>query len=902
MTHGTPHLIARQTELAALEQHLLRGGGTGPVLVAVTGAPGVGKTALVQALVGRHDGPVLRARGASWETGLRYGVLAQLAPDGEGRPADAVAAAERVVRRVAAAGDGPVLLVVDDAHWADPASLQALSSLVRHHPGAAVRIVLVARESGHDVRSEVPELVTRSADHVLRLAPLGPRAVADLAESRGIALQSAMAVRLARHTAGLPRQVLALLDEMPPDAWERLDLDLPAPTAVAARVRDLIAAGTAEATALVEAVAVLGSPASLAEVSALAGLTDPLPALTEAQQVDLVRAPGHRGSVEVDLVDPMVAAAVLATLGPQRAAQAHRRAASVVVDPARRLGHLVAATPLPDPALADELATLADRCAAEGAWGVAASLLADASRLTDDVNLREERLTRAADALVGAGDGLGAAALVPAVESLRETPQRNAVLGYLAIIRGRLGEAETRLGRAWSLVNTERDPGVAASICQRFVLHALSRCRGEELVTWADRAVALAGPDTPAGVEAQAIRGLGLAGMGRPARALAEYTTLVREVGDGAQGQRVRMGRGWLLLAQDDVDAARSELESAVPTDALGGSDRISLWARAWLARAQFVAGDWEPALHTVREALALADRSGMVLASPLLHWTATQVHVLRGDWEPAGKSLSASETGAADYEIMRVPSCLARAAYAEAEADYDGVLRALTPLTQSWAGRSIDEPGFWPWPDVYASALVMEGRLDEADAFLLPHVRRAEERGHRSAQARLGIGLGRLQGARGQLDDARATFEQSLRLLEGLPLRYDRARVNFAFGQTLRRAGKRREADAVISTARDIHLALGATTYVRRCDRELKAGGLHAVRTDRGLSGLTPQEEAVSGLVATGLTNREVAAELFLSVKTVQYHLTRVYAKLGIRSRSELAAVRGPSSGADSS
>ena len=129
------------------------------------------------------------------------------------------------------------------------------------------------------------------------------------------------------------------------------------------------------------------------------------------------------------------------------------------------------------------------------------------------------------------------------------------------------------------------------------------------------------------------------------------------------------------------------------------------------------------------------------------------------------------------------------------------------------------------------------------------------------------------------------------------LPLVYDRARVNYAYGQTLRRAGKRREADVVVTAARDDYLSLGATTYVRRCDRELKAGGVHAILKDRPHNALTPQEDAVSTLVATGLTNREVAAELFLSVKTVQFHLTRVYAKLGVRSRSELAAARASES-----
>ena len=102
-----------------------------------------------------------------------------------------------------------------------------------------------------------------------------------------------------------------------------------------------------------------------------------------------------------------------------------------------------------------------------------------------------------------------------------------------------------------------------------------------------------------------------------------------------------------------------------------------------------------------------------------------------------------------------------------------------------------------------------------------------------------------------------------------------------------------------MIGTARDIYAALGATSYVARCERELKAGGVKAVRSpDRPVDALTPPEETVADLVARGLSNREVASELFVSVKTVQYHLTRIYAKLGLRSRTELAAARASGAG----
>jgi len=232
----------------------------------------------------------------------------------------------------------------------------------------------------------------------------------------------------------------------------------------------------------------------------------------------------------------------------------------------------------------------------------------------------------------------------------------------------------------------------------------------------------------------------------------------------------------------------------------------------------------------------------------------------------------------------MALPTLHARAQIAEAEADYPKVRQVLEPLTRLQSGTALQEPGLWPWADMMANALVIDGHLDAADAFLRPHEDRARAAGIRSAIARLGCARARLLGAMGELAAARRAFDDSLTLLEGLPLRYDLARVNFVYGQTLRRAGKRRDADAIISTAREIYLALGAQTYVARCERELKAGGVHIIRGPRGHAELTPQEEAVTALVAQGLSNREVAAELFVSPKTVQYHLTRIYANAGAR------------------
>lgn len=869
--------VGRDRELSELAERLQGTVSDGAAVVAVIGDLGSGKTTLLRALADGY-GNTLWARATAWESDLPGGVLAQMLQDDV--PDDPVDAAAQLGDRLRT--PEPMLVVIDDAEHADPESLQAISTLVRHQRELSVMVVL-AMESPSALLADL-------AVERLVLSGLSERAVAALAAVRGRTLHPAVVSTLTEHTAGNPRDVLALLDEVPDSIWSQPDAALPAPSHLRMQTRDQLADCTPDGRALVEALAILGEDASLADASALAHLVDPLPGLDSATTAGLVIA---ATAFEPRIRDSSTRVAVIDLMGVQAAADAHRRAADIVTDQARRLGHLVAATPTPDTALADDVARLAHERGAAGAWAQAAILFRDSARLTPDPLLHDERLTRSVDALIAAGDCVAAAAKVPAVESLRETPLRNAVLAYLAILRGRAAEAEVRLGRAWEIVNAERDPDTAALVAQRHVLHSLIRGRGDELVAWADRALSLADSDSSAGIESAAIRGLGMLAAGHPRRATAAYDDLSARVRHGPQAQRVVMGRGWVQFIRDDVDGARASLESAVASAGLGGSTRITLWALAWLSRVHFATGEWDRAIGTVERGRTLAAATGIVVTTPLLEWTAAQIGALRGDWSAAASAVRTASAVTSDYEMMVIPTVLAQAQIAEAEADYAKVRRLAAPLTRMATGTSLQEPGYWPWPDLLANALVLDGQLDEADSFLQPHEQRAKARGHRSAQARLGYARGRLHGALGDIHAARRSFEASLEMLHGLPLRYDTARVNFAFGQTLRRAGKRRQADAVISTARELYMSLGAHTYVARCDRELKAGGLHRVRGSSDDVSLTPQEDAVSALVAQGLSNREVAAELFVSTKTVQYHLTRVYAKLGVRSRSELAALR---------
>ncbi|ETA04917.1 MULTISPECIES: helix-turn-helix transcriptional regulator [Gordonia] len=890
----TAACVGRDREIDVLSTRLRTV--SGAELIAISGNPGCGKSTLLTHLVQYHlaspdAGTTLWARVSPWQAATPGSLIRQLLQDQQVEPDRAGDLVDALLE--ATASDVPVLVAVDDADLADEESLQALVTLIREHRTRRILVVVTTARPG-------TRLAGQAFDE-LRLEGVDAQGTADLAGQRGIVLHPAMRAELTRHTSGNPRDIVALLDEVPAGTWARSDAQLPAPAHVVRAVRERLPESGTPAGALIEALAILDVAEPLSTALALAGVEDPLAAIDDARRTGLVTSDGALTPAEVQprIVTPLVRAAILEVLGMKAVGAAHRRAADVVVDPARRLHHRVAATPTADAGLADDLADLARMRGADGAWAEAAGLYRQSGRLTPDPLERDTRVTLAVDSLLAAGDCTGAGALVPTVESLRETPLRNATLAYLAILRGRSAEAQLRLDRAWDIVNVDREPDVAALIAQRHVLHNLVRCQGAELVTWADRAITMAGSGSAARVEAAVIRGLGLAWSGHPDAARAEYDSVSEQIRYGAQAQRAIMGRGWLQLGLDEIDAARTNLETAVSMAQLGGSTRISMWAVAWLARVQFLTGDWDEAMRNVEAGHGLARSSGIALTTPLLNWTASQIHSLRGNWEAAHRSVAENTTSAGDYEIMRIPDMLARAQLAEAAADYGKVRRILAPLrTMSESVPALSEPGLWPWVDVLGNALVLEGQYDAADDLLRDYEKRSEERGHRSSAARMKYARGRFLGATGDIHGARRTFEDGIQLLDGLGLRYDQARVNFAYGQTLRRAGKRRAADAVIGTARDLYVSLGATTYVERCDRELKAGGLAVSRVEnahaaKDVAELTPQEEAVTTLVARGLSNREVAAELFISPKTVQYHLTRIYAKLGLRSRSELAASR---------
>lgn len=803
------------------------------------------------------------------------------------------------------------LVVVEDAHNASRDELAAVQAAILRFP-RVVTLLLVARP---EPRIELPDservVLTglRRADSARLLRTAVP-SITDQAAAAAYEL-----------TDGVPGDLLDLVRETPRAFWyERRPL-LPVTTRYRAGVDKTLDALPWAGQTLAAALAVLNTPADLSTATRLterllvteAGhQEEPAAGETPAKQTDpdsesdledaalaavetLVRAglvvwSGQGIRARIRWSHPMTPAAVRARLGPVTLRRYHEVAIELADTEGEQLFHRMAAAHGVDDQLAEELAAYAATRAGAGAHTEAARVYLDAHALAGSQERRVQYLIDGIDAHIGGGSLAEAEHLLPELEVLPRTARVEATMGYLAIVRGRPDEAEAYLTRAWELAG--RDPRDQALISARRTLHHLAKADAPGIIAWADIAIDKA-PGTTAATEAAAIRGLGLGGSGRGEEARAQYEELSARRLSTAQGQRVAMGHGWLETVLDSPFSARTLLERAVPTDVTHGATRISLWAQCWLARSLVVLGDWDSALEVAERAAELALASGHEVIRPLAHWPAAHVYALRGDHDNAHHHLRAGTAPDYAYPIMRLPAATARAQVAEIEADYETALATLAPFAAIYANPERDT-GFWPWRNIYANALVMLGRLDEAEAFVTPHLQVSRRWGRPADVARAEHTMGRIHGARGEVEAAEAAFERAAAQINDLPMPLEHARTRFARGQTLRRLGRRREAERELRAAREQFVALGAAAYVARSDRELKASGQER---SGGPTSLTPQETSVLDLVASGLTNKETAQELFISVKTVQYHLTRIYAKLGVRSRSELAAKYGPAS-----
>ncbi|MFI8412668.1 LuxR C-terminal-related transcriptional regulator [Paeniglutamicibacter gangotriensis] len=879
--------------LALLARLLLLAEGGAAQLVLVRGPAGCGKSTLARRFMDANKHlAAWTSAGTRWEKDLPGSALQEMldtaeTPNGSPLP-------ERLLSFMRGAGRIPGIVLVENLQWADTDSLEALLYAWRRLRHEKVLLMMtLRREESSFLPQGTGELVEAPNGTIIDLDPPGPTALKDFASARlGIELSTAAAYQLSSFTAGNLHTALDLIRENPAESWNHFTHRFPVPRAVTAATEAKLGSLSAPARSLLEAAAVLSPGPRLDVVVSLTGAQDPLPLIEECVASGLVTVAGNGGNLALVFPSSIEHMAVYHLIPLSRRLALHAAAAAICTNDGESLAHRADATLLTDPGLSQQLELYAAKQAGKGEWASAATALHRAAGLSTNAAQREPLFLRAVDATVAAGELPSALVWSDELASLPESPQRALLSGYIAILQGRANTADRWLSSAWTGAAHSQQHDLMAIVSQRRVLDSLCRLDGGGLVDWAETTRELANEESTVSVEASAIQGLGLGMLGKVREGEEMLTTMLASLATGAQRQRSEMALGWLHVAGDQIELARHELSSASSTDFSEGSHRIALWARAWLARAEFAAGDWDQALETVRSAVILQERSGIDLMRPLLHHTAVLIHSMRGEHQEVDSHLAKAWARTGSYAIMQVPYRMARAAAAHTRSDYDEVILALEPLLAFDRTAGIDEPGFWPWQDTYADALVRKNRLEEAEEFLAPFEAMARKRQHRSATARALAVRGNILAARGELDAAKNAFEEALTLIQGITLPVLRAHLEYGYGQSLRRSGKRGDAVGPLTRALAGFTQFNAVVYIDRCNRELQATGISVPRRDTAdWSSLTSQEKAVASLVCAGASNKKAAEELFIGAKTVQYHLTRIYAKLRVTSRTELAA-----------
>ncbi|MEV0590788.1 helix-turn-helix transcriptional regulator [Nonomuraea cavernae] len=856
---------------------------------------------------------VLAASGDEEERRLRLGVVRQLLGEvGGDDPWSVGQAVFDELERLQAAR--PVVVVVDDAQWADRASLQALAFALRRLRAGRVLALVACR----DVADEwLPEGLRRllTGDEALRLtlagltaadlARLAGQVSADAGEPDAGPLTDRAAARLREHTSGNPLHARALLATHTARQLADPGVRLPAPGTYARPFARRLRASDARTRALIAACAVLGDPCDLHVAAAVAAALDtPLPAYeaetppatasasgVAAWPVAAPEAGGGAARVEVlDALeggvdagvleerpgrtvafrDPLARAAAYGMLGAGARARLHLAAARVVEDTGTALRHRAAAADGPDETLAEELVGFAAKEAQHGLWLEAAAHLELAAGLSEPAATRDELRTAVLEHVLLGGDVVRADELAAAPSS-DPRPERRYVLGRLALAAGRFDEAAESLAEAWR----DRAPGFAADTAEQLAWLHLVRGDREAAANWAR--LAIEQPiQGPAGrpYDVLALTGEPLQGRPHDAPALPVAAGRSRDVPAAQGGPAGGLAGAVRCLRGDDAAAASAMLARTVTAEGRAGLPHHRLLAGALLAVAEYRDGRWADAVARGERVLAEAWELGQRWLLPCLEVVCVAPLVARGEHERALAHANAARAAARDM----------RHVMGEAAAD---VAMALLegrdePAVTLHAAAATGDP-FVPDPRPrLVELLVAEGRLDEAEQELAGLAGLAGQ----ARQARL---QGLLLAARNAPAEAEASFEHALALAAegGDPL--EEGRVLLDLGRLLRRTGRRRAAAERLRAAREVFVRLGAHPLVAGCAQELEACGLEPSGTVR--LGLTPQEFSTARLVADGRTNRQIARELLISVKTVEYHIGKIYTKLGIGSRVALAS-----------
>ncbi|MGY1666442.1 helix-turn-helix transcriptional regulator [Geodermatophilus sp. SYSU D00696] len=906
-----PGLVGRRAECDRLSGLVAATkAGRSQVLV-LRGEAGIGKTALLDFLLQRSAGcQVARAAGVESEVELVFAGLHQLcgphldrlaalpAPQqqalGTAFGLRAGTAPDRFLVGLAVltllsevAEERPLLCIVDDAQWLDQASAQVLEFVARRLAAEPVALVFAVRPSDREpVLAGLPELVVRGLDNT------DARALVDSAVTG--TLDPRVRDRIVAEARGNPLALLELPQGRTP-AELAGGFGLPDATPVAGRIEDVFRRRLAPLPEVTR---------RLLLIAAADPVGDPVPVWRAAGRLGIgaeaVTPATDAGLVEIDTSvrfrHPLVRSAVYRAASPEERRTAHRALASSVdpgTDPDRRAWHRAQGTAGLDEDVAEELERAASRVRARGGQAAAAVFLERAVALTPDPARRARRALAAASsanlagaaeravellstARVGPLDELdrARAELLDAQITFAATRGRDAPRLLLAAAR-RLEPLDATLARA-----TYLDAFAAAVAAGR-------EARGGDLREVADAVVTAGWGPSPSGLPrscALLLDGLALLltrGHGAGIPVLRRALTAMREEPlpeDDAlrwlwlacrTARALFDDTSWDVLSERQVRVARRTGALSLLPTAL--TERFSM---------QLFAGNLAVATSLAGEAAAVTEAIG----SRVTPYGAVSLATWRGREAEARALVEASREDVVrrGEGLWLISADWTRAVMLLGLCRYDEALTAAESAADRADGLEL---WTWVWPEVVEAA-VRSGRAGRATGPASRFTAFARASGTDWA---LGVDA-RCRALLSSGDDAEALHREAVDRLARTSIRVAQARAHLLFGEWLRREGRRREARDHLRTAHRMLVDMGMEAFAERARQELTGTGETARRrVVATLDELTPQEAQIAWLAAERLTNPEIGTQLFLSPRTVEWHLRKVFTKLGVSSRREL-------------
>ncbi|MEV6873434.1 LuxR C-terminal-related transcriptional regulator [Amycolatopsis sp. NPDC051128] len=880
--------VGRRAELALLAECARRAGPGAPSVAVVEGPAGIGKTSLVDHFVEDTT--------AGGELGrLLPGVsLVHLrTPVGN--------AGDLLGRLGAVRARGPVAVVVDDLPWADRLSAEAVAFGLGRL-GGDVALVIVACRDG-DLALRLLGLDERSG-RVTRIGLSGLREaeVAELAAGYVGRQPSGDAARwLSRCTAGHPLHLRALLAGG--DGRVKAAADGPEPPSLGSTIEAWLARQSAATRALLESLAVLDTRLPLARLAQLAGVADPATAVEPALAAELVDWWPDDPSSPVALRHPLHRQALYSALPPTRRARLHA-AAVRFVDHRSGWAHRVAAATNTDPGLAAELEAEAEREARRGDYETAADYLLWSARLSAERAEYERRLlTGCLQSLRDYRTGW-TARVAEEVEGCAPTPLRACTKGVLALLRDKeFARADTLLRQAIAgLTGTPELEWVLGTAAAFLAALHLWRGHGRETVDAAELALSVAALDARTRDATRMVRAIGRSRVHGLAAAERDLGHLPEAAVDVNRSDIESLaGRGAIRTMRGDLTGALADLTTVVRLQRAGARCTMGHASFSYLATVQYLLGAWDDAELTAHQGLALVEGSEQAFHRCLARLAAVLVPASRGEKDAAEKHARAA---AVEATMLGTPqdaryAAIAGAVRAQAVADWPRMLRALRSV-RGLPGDTVTGTHVWWqvwWRPLLAEALIGDDRTAEAARELRPLTEISETVPYlRVVAARLD---GLLRQRTGDRAGARARLELAARTREEhdeSPLH--RGMLEEALGRLLVEDGSTATGAGWLRSAHRRYQRLRAAPFAGRCAAELRRADGRDPAGDA--PALSAREHEVARLAGCGLTNREIAAELFVSGKTVEYHLANVFRKLGITGRRQLRGRFHPLADAD--